>query len=391
MGFYTGTAVEVAVVVALCLVQWRIANLANHKIKQYLQGRFAACLRFLVMVLAVAAVGGLMLTLPHASRLRFPPRFFSVMRGAGLFWALLSTPIWIAWRVLHRSGRRSEPEIDPERRAVLRTAGMLASAIPGALLGFGALVERTAFRVREVDIPVPGLHPDLEGLRLVQLSDIHLSPYLSEREFARVVDAANELRGHLIFVTGDLISVRGDPLDACLHQISRLRSDAGILGCLGNHEVYAGTEEYTTVEGARLGIAFLRSQARQLRFGKAVMNIAGVDYQTMSAQPHYLRGGENLIAPNVLNILLSHNPDVFPVAAQQGWDLTLAGHTHGGQVTVEILHHNINLARFYTPYVYGHYRSGKSSIYVTRGIGTIGLPARLGAPPEIAVLRLRKA
>jgi hypothetical protein len=145
------------------------------------------------------------------------------------------------------------------------------------------------------------------------------------------------------------------------------------------------------VEGARLGIAFLRSQTRQLRFGNAVMNIAGVDYQTMSAQPHYLRGAENLIAPNALNLLLSHNPDVFPVAAQQGWDLTLAGHTHGGQVTVEILHHNINLARFYTPYVYGHYRSGKSSIYVTRGIGTIGMPARLGAPPEIAVLRLRKA
>ena len=121
------------------------------------------------------------------------------------------------------------------------------------------------------------------------------------------------------------------------------------------------------------------------------MNIAGVDYQKMSARPHYLQGAESMIAPNALNILLSHNPDVFPVAAQQGWDLTLAGHTHGGQVNVEILHQEINLARFYTPYVYGHYRSGNSSIYVTRGIGTIGMPARLGAPPEIAVLRLQKA
>jgi predicted MPP superfamily phosphohydrolase len=391
MGFYTGITAEVAVVLALGLVQWRIAILANHKIKQHLQGRFAACLRLFVMVLAVAAVAGLMLTLPHTSRWRFSPRFFSVMRGASLFWALLSTPIWIAWRLLHRPGKPSEPEVDPTRRAVLRTAGMLASAIPGALLGFGALVERTAFRVRELDIPVPGLHPDLDGLRLVHLSDIHLSPYLSEKEFARVVDAANELRGHVVFVTGDLISVRGDPLDACLHQISRLRSDAGCMGCLGNHEVYAGTQEYTTAEGARLGISFLRSQTRQLRFGNALVNIAGVDYQTMSAQPHYLDGAENLIAHNALNILLSHNPDVFPVAAEQGWDLTLAGHTHGGQVNVEILHHGFNLARFYTPYVYGHYRSGKSSIYVTRGIGTIGMPARLGAPPEIAVLRLRKA
>jgi predicted MPP superfamily phosphohydrolase len=391
MGFYTGMTVETVVVLALCFVQWRLASLANCKIKQYLKGRVAGFMRILVMVLAAAIVAGLMLNLPNASHLRFSTSFFGVMRGVSLFWALLSTPIWLAWRALRRRGHQGEPEVDSTRRAVLRTAGMLASAIPGAVLGFGVFVERTAFRVREMDISIPGLHPDLDGLRLVQLSDIHLSPYLSETEFARVVDAANELRGHLVFVTGDLISMRGDPLDACLRQISRLRSDAGIIGCLGNHEVYAGTEEYTTTEGARLGIPFLRSQARQLRFGDASMNIAGVDYQKMSAQPHYLRGAEHLIAPDTLNILLSHNPDVFPVAAKQGWDLTLAGHTHGGQVNVEILHHEINMARFYTPYVYGHYRSGKSSIYVTRGIGTIGMPARLGAPPEIAVLRLRQA
>ena len=92
-----------------------------------------------------------------------------------------------------------------------------------------------------------------------------------------------------------------------------------------------------------------------------------------------------------MNLLLSHNPDVFPVAAKQGWDLTLAGHTHGGQVTVEILDRSLNVARFFTPFVYGLYHSGRSSIYVTRGIGTIALPTRIGAPPETALLRLRKA
>ncbi|HVP48365.1 MAG TPA: metallophosphoesterase [Bryobacteraceae bacterium] len=344
------------------------------------------------MVLAIAlATLGLMLNLPNASRIRLNPHLFGWLRGAGLFWALTSTPIWIGWKLIGRFGPRPEPEVDPTRRALLRGAGTLAAAVPAALLGFGALVERTAFRVREINIPVPGLHPDLNGLRLVQLSDIHLSAYLSEQEFARVVDAANELRGHIVFVTGDLISVHGDPVDACLRQISRLRSDAGTLGCLGNHEIYAGTEDYTAAQGARLGIPFLRSQARQLRFGKALMNIAGVDYQKMSERPHYLAGAESLMGPNAFNLLLSHNPDVFPVAAQQGWNLTLAGHTHGGQVNVEILHHDFNVAYFYTPYVYGHYRSGPSSIYVTRGIGTIGMPARIGAPPEIAVIRLQKA
>jgi hypothetical protein len=128
MGFYTGITAEVAVVLALALVQWRIAILANHKIKQYLHGRFSACLRLFVMVLAVAAVASLMLTLPHTSRWRFSPRFFSVMRGAGLFWALLSTPIWIAWRLLHRPGKPSEPEVDPTRRAVLFRVRCWASA-----------------------------------------------------------------------------------------------------------------------------------------------------------------------------------------------------------------------------------------------------------------------
>ena len=391
MGFYAGLVAEFVAVLALSFVQWRIASLANYKIKKHLNADAARLAKLLVIVLAVAAVAGLLLNLPNASLLRINPGVFGWIRGGGLFWALTSTPLWIAWRVLHRRPGEPSDLVDPTRRAVLRFAGTAAAAIPGALLGFGAFVERTAFRVRELDIPVPGLHPDLDGFRLVQLSDIHLSAYLSEQEFARVVDAANELRGHLVFVTGDLISVHGDPLDACLHQIARLRSDAGIIGCLGNHEIYAGTEEYTAAQGARLGIPFLRSQARQLRFGNAFVNIAGVDYQKMSARPRYLEGAESMIAPDALNILLSHNPDVFPVAAKQGWDLTLAGHTHGGQVNVEILHQEFNLARFYTPYVYGHYRSGKSSIYVTRGIGTIGMPARLGAPPEIAVLRLRKA
>jgi len=116
-----------------------------------------------------------------------------------------------------------------------------------------------------------------------------------------------------------------------------------------------------------------------------------VDYQRMQWQSHYLRGAEKMIVPGALNVLLSHNPDVFPTAARQGWDVTVSGHTHGGQVNVEILNQELNVARFYTPYVYGLYRTGGSSIYVTRGIGTIGMPARLGAPPEIAVLRLRKA
>ena len=247
-------------------------------------------------------------------------------------------------------------------------------------------MRRNRFQLSEVKIPIQGLPKDLDGLRIVQITDIHLSPFLSEREFARAIDMANETRAHLALVTGDLTSRRGDPVDACLRQLARLRADAGVLGCLGNHEIYAETSDYVAEQGERIGIDFLRSRARLLRFGAASINFAGVDYQKFGRP--YLQGEENLIAPGAVNILLSHNPDVFPVAASQGYDLTIAGHTHGGQVDFEILHQHVNVARVYTPYVAGLYQSGKSSVYVSSGLGTIGVPVRIGAPAEVSLLRL---
>jgi predicted MPP superfamily phosphohydrolase len=209
---------------------------------------------------------------------------------------------------------------------------------------------------------------------------------LSERQLAQAVDMANETRAHVALVTGDLISTGKDPLDACLAQLSRLRADAGVFGCLGNHEIYAGAEDYVEAQGARMGHRYLRRRAESLKFGQATLNLAGVDYQR-SGKP-YLVGAERMLAPGAFNVLLSHNPDVFPVAARQGFRLTIAGHTHGGQVRVEILRQDLNIARFFTPYVDGLYRRDQAAVFVSRGIGTIGLPARIGAPPEVNLLRL---
>jgi predicted MPP superfamily phosphohydrolase len=99
-------------------------------------------------------------------------------------------------------------------------------------------------------------------------------------------------------------------------------------------------------------------------------------------------GAEKLVMPGAFNVLLSHNPDVFPVAAKQGYPLTIAGHTHGGQIRVEILNMDLNPGLYYTHFVDGLYRRGPASIFVSRGIGTIAVPARIGAPPEVALLRL---
>ena len=290
---------------------------------------------------------------------------------AGLFLAML------AWRISRN--------FEPRRRAFFRAAGVALGVAPLAATGFG-LVERSRFRLKEVKIPIPNLPHDLDGLRIVQVTDVHLSAFLSEREFARAIDMANETRADLALMTGDLISRTGDPLDACLRQLARLRASAGVIGCLGNHEVYTKTEDYVTAAGRRIGIEFLRQSSKVLRFGNASINFAGVDYQ--SFQSAYLVGTERFIVPGLLNVLLSHNPDVFPVAARQGFDLIIAGHTHGGQVNFEILRQDLNIARAYTPYVRGLYRAGNSSVYVSSGLGTIGVPLRVGAPPEVSLLRL---
>jgi predicted MPP superfamily phosphohydrolase len=312
--------------------------------------------------------------------------------GAGvIFYLLLAAAVLILHWLIGIVRKPLEDSADPARRRLLSAAGNAILAAPVVALGYGAFIERTDFHTREIDVPIPNLPPDLEGLRIVQVSDIHLSPFLSERQFARVIDSANELRPHLAAITGDLITDPGDPVDAAIRQLARLKTDAGVYGCMGNHDSFAGVTGYIESAAERLGMRFLRGSSHSLTFGAATLNFAGQDYERKSRKPNYLAGAERLIRPGAVNILLQHNPDVFPTAARQGYNLLLAGHTHGGQVTVEILDRAFSPAFFFTPYVYGLYRHGAACAYVTRGIGTIGIPARLGAPPELSLLRLRKA
>ncbi|HUI53968.1 MAG TPA: metallophosphoesterase [Bryobacteraceae bacterium] len=385
------SADSVALIVFI-LVQWRITvvwlRYANRRFAG--NARLAARLAifFLDLVVAAGCIADTASSLGHPV---FSSTFTMFLSAAVLAYCMSATAVLALHYVLVAIRKAVRADFHPGRRRVLNAARDVVMAAPFVAMAYGALIERSNFGVREVDVPLPGLPTDLDGLRVLHLSDIHLSPFLSEDELARVIDASNELRAHVVMVTGDLISSHRDPLEACIRQLARLKADAGIFGCLGNHERYARVERRTVEASARYGIRFLRGQAQQLRFGNSILNVAGVDYQPLSDRANYLRGADRLVAPGAVNLLLSHNPDVFPVAARQGYHLVLAGHTHGGQVSVEILDQSINPARFFTPYVYGLYRAESSAAYVTRGIGTIGIPVRVGAPPEITLVRLRKA
>jgi predicted MPP superfamily phosphohydrolase len=382
---------DVILIVIFALVQWRITRLLMGAADRHLPAAGRRLARAAIIVFDALVVVGYSFTFsPLRGRLDIPGSLGLVTGAAALTYLMTATAALAVHQVFAIFSKYLRTDANPGRRRVLQSVSSVLMAAPFAVVGYGTLVQRTDFRVREVDMPVPGLPDDLAGLRVLQLSDIHLSAFLSESELARVIDASNELRPHLAVVTGDLISSHSDPLDACIRQLARLKTDAGVFGCMGNHEIYAKAESRAAQLGARCGIHFLRRQALQLRFGKSVLNLAGVDFQPSRQKAVYLRGAERMVVPGALNVLLSHNPDVFPVAARQGYNVLLAGHTHGGQINVEILDQSISPIRFFTPYIYGLYRSGTAIAYVTRGIGTIGIPTRIGAPPEISVLTLRK-
>jgi len=290
---------------------------------------------------------------------------------------------------------------------------VIAGAVPFVSAAYGFAAERFRFSVREVEIPVAHLPVALDGLRITQVSDIHIGSYMPADQVRRAVDMANELRGDLTVVTGDFITRRGDPLEDCITELARLRAPLGVWGCNGNHEVYARVEQRSAELFQQFGMKLLREENAEVRWKGSAFNLIGVDYQRQHAP--MLVGTERLVRRDIPNILLSHNPNSFRRAAELGIELSLAGHTHGGQVRVEILDHRWSPAQFLTPYVAGLYtrplfaasnlddsgfskfsltpnaHSPTSRIYVNRGLGTIGAPVRLGVPPEITLITLRRA
>ncbi len=334
---------------------------------------------------------------------------------------LVTAMAWL-WRIISRarvpegSAEPARETVDIPRRRFVQAATIFAGAIPFAGAAYGFAFERFQYQVHEVDLPLAGLPQALNGLRIAQLSDIHIGSYMSAAEVRRAVDMTNELRADLTVVTGDFLTRAGDPLESCIAELSRLQAPLGVWGCNGNHEIYADVEARAAKLFARHGMFLLRQENAELVWHNQPFNLIGVDYQRERDPNGYplvaLRAIEPLVRRDVPNILLSHNPNSFRRAAELGIDLMLTGHTHGGQVRVEILDYRFSPAQFLTPYVAGIYRRplGAASdlnddeawaavptghaaavVYVNRGLGTIGAPLRLGVPPEISLHTLRRA
>jgi len=332
---------------------------------------------------------------------------------------------WISKSALAVAAPANHENLDRGRRTFFRNAAYLAGGLPFIAAAYGFFEERLNYHVLKVDIPVANLPAPLDGLRIVQLSDIHAGDFMPQLEIRRAVEMANGLGADLAVVTGDFITSASDPIEDCIAELGRLRAPLGVWGCNGNHEIYASLEERARQLFDRHGMRLLRQENAELDWRGGRFNLIGVDYQRERAisgkKLPMLRSAEPLVRKDIPNILLSHNPNSFRRAAELGIELSLAGHTHGGQVQVEIVDHSFSPARFMTNFIAGLYRlplgtdsaesSAKASapgasapeglptasggpekhaaLYVNRGLGTIGMPVRLGVPPEITLITLR--
>jgi predicted MPP superfamily phosphohydrolase len=264
---------------------------------------------------------------------------------------------------------------------------------------YGLFWGRLNLQVTKQPIRLAKLPRAFHGFRIAQLSDIHVGPFMSEEQIRKYVRIANDLKPDVIVLTGDFVTWDPSTAPAVVNALSGLKAPLGVFGSLGNHDAWAGAEDLLAELFARAGIRILRQERTPMRAGNEFFNLIGLDFtnsRSMSVggwhlSSRKLEGLENLMVPDTANILLSHNPDSFDRAAQLGIDLSLAGHTHGGQLALEFISPEIAPSRIVTPYVAGWFERPGGQLYVNRGIGTIAAPMRVGAPPEITVFELLRA
>ena len=310
--------------------------------------------------------------------------------------AIARAVLWLA-RALRPRREAPAPAVSlvaPSRRRFLEQAVVAAPFVAGA---YGLLYGRLNLEVSHPRIRLPHLPQAFSGFRIAQLTDIHIGPFMSQDQIRKFVAIANAQKPDLIAITGDYVTWDPSTQEAVVAALAGLKAPFGVFGCLGNHEAWSGTEDSITRLFAQAGIPILRGARTTISSGGESFNLIGVDYgsrrpmmvrHSKAFLRQYLPGVERLMLPGATNILLSHNPETFDRAAELGIDFSLAGHTHGGQLALEFISPEIAPSRLITPYVAGWFGAAGGQLYVSRGIGTIAAPMRVGAPPEIPVFEL---
>ncbi|XXF75426.1 metallophosphoesterase [Myxococcaceae bacterium GXIMD 01537] len=335
-----------------------------------------------------------------------PLKFFSVMwLVTGAVLVLAGPPLLLLRRLMDRSARaraqrqggESPAPVNHARRDLLMNVGRAVPLLAAGTSSAGVLGGATGFTVKQVELKLRGLPPALDGFRIGQITDVHVGPFIDTEYLREAVEAMNAAKVDLQVMTGDLIDDL-EQLDGTMEALAACRAPHGMMAILGNHEHWRGVEPilagYEDLERRGLPVRLLVDSAHVLEHAGQRVRVVGVDYP-MRGSPGGSAGRMRRSAETAFQdmdlerewvLCLTHHPDFFPHAAERGAKLTLAGHTHGGQVAFL----GWSLFSFAFDYMLGRYRRGDSQLYVSGGTGH-WMPFRLGVPPEVTVLTLRPA
>lgn len=327
---------------------------------------------------------------------------FAWWEASSLFALLALAVFWtVAYGVIgvmRLAGRRAPELPSPSRRVFLERAGATVAAAPFVAGAYGLFLGRLNLETTRQPIRIGRLPAAFDGFRIAQLSDFHIGPFMTQEQIQRYVAVANALHPHLVAVTGDFVTWDPATQRAIVDALAGLKAPFGVFGCLGNHEAWSGVEDSITLLFRQANIHILRHERVPIASQGDSINLMGIDFASRrpfgpnsgAFMGRFRTGLNGLMDPDRVNILLSHNPDTFDRAAEFGIDLTLSGHTHGGQASIEFVSPQIAPSRLVTPYVAGWFEKPGGQLYVNRGIGTIFVPIRLGAPPEITLFELKR-
>ncbi len=247
-----------------------------------------------------------------------------------------------------------------------------------------AIDEANSLSLEHLEITLKRLPRKLDGFKIIHLSDIHHSPFTELAHIEKAIKVANRLRPDMFVLTGDYVSHDRKYIGPVSEALGQLRARYGTYACLGNHDHWTDAELVTDRFRAE-GINVLVNEGVRVKAEGSSFWLAGVDDYMVGKTdvPAALRGSY----PDELKLLLAHNPTIFRQSVRLKIDLTLSGHTHGGQVKLrdEEKKRLIRKRRLSS----GLHRRYDSQIYITRGIGTVVLPVRYQCPPEISLLELK--
>ncbi len=256
--------------------------------------------------------------------------------------------------------------------------------------------ETNKWEIQKIDIKIDNLPKGLDNLHLVQISDLHAGKYLGRDKLNFFVEKVNELNPDLVFVTGDMIHQSNNEIPIVIEGLKQIESKYGLYSILGNHDHY---DDYTYVVNAfkEANLKLLIEKTETIKINDEPLNIIGIDYPIIGRPVEFNYYDQIVRAmkgynPEAISILLAHNPDAFPSAERLGIELTLSGHTHGGQLILgefDVFGEKVILApiRVVHKYVKGHYSIGNKHLYVNKGLGH-WFPVRINCPSEITSIRV---